>query len=513
MSEFQGFYNVERHQSPTPYQYVYGYNSLLGRNRFQSSFPILWNLPIYPRGQNNFPPNIHMDLGGQPRIVCPNFPLNGFMGSGNTLNDGITNVTDFVGRRANLRVPFKLVCYPLVCYNAVPSEEYQIKQMECSNRIIAPDSVIQQLCQYENIVQEHVFQINMGENRVSIGKYYTNATADQPNAIYVPQYIFESLGIEWGAQVTLNFINESIRKGTFARLQPLTNQITEIDDYQTYMQEHLQANYTCLIKGQVIKFPYLDSEIVMIIHDLQPADIVSITNTDLAIDFEPSVEQREIEHQREETLRMEQEKAFAELEKMKEASKLKPIVSETNLSKQSALNVQTFVPFGGKGHVLSSSQNVVSPTTVESNPSNVFKLNFMKPLPNPKSTDGTGGLDKNGKGNRLDSIETINMPIGSDVKPEDVRVSRLKFLEKLESSRPKPTLPNFQVETVTEEQQKPNENAEEPQDDDIIDLLDNKSENSSLSKIIPKAKEKTDEKKKKLKVTLKKKKRTTHDSE
>jgi hypothetical protein len=531
----------------------------------QRSFPNRGRPPMYSRSRHNLPRNLQMGARRQPRFDRPNFTPSGFMGGGHTLNDGMSNTSDFVRRRANARVPFNMVCFPLVCYNPMLVEEHEIKQMECSNRIIAPDSVIQQLCQYENIVSEHVFQINKSENRVSIGKYYTSATAEQSNAIYVPQYIFEGLSIEWGAPVTLNFINESIPKGTFARLQPLTNKITEVDDYQTYMQQHLQSNYTCLIQGQSIMFPCFDEQIIMIIHELQPQNIVSITNTDLAIDFEPSIEQREIEHQKEEELRKEQENAFAQLTQLKQKANPKTLGSDLvsfgkNMHKlnydeinsdenyrnnnQEYLkhpnepDTQSFVSFGGKGYVLSSCQDVTIESQPVSKPSSGFKLNFKKSTPNPEPLDASsnssqdpgkgytlgtisnvsstldGSLEKFNKGHHNDNSEALSMNSIFDVSKAtlvDIRANRLKFLEKIEKKKEMDSSKIVSSPSII--------SAAVPIDEvntlydldelDEIDILNTNPGNSLRPKLIPKE---YDEKKKKFKIVLKKKNKSTSNS-
>lgn len=302
---------------------------------------------------------------------------------------------------AGLRIPFQMICYPLIVYQLNhPIEEDEIKSMEYSNKIIAPDTILQKLCQYGNIQSEYVFQINKGNNRVTIGKYYTydSNIDDNNNIIYVPQYIFEGLNIEYGGVVDFSFINEPIPKGEYIRLQPLTNKIMKIDNYQIYLQEHLQKNYTCLIKGESIKIPYYDDMIVMIIHDVSPTNIVSITDTDLAVDFEPSIEQKDIEAQQETLLKEEKEKEERiKIEKQLieqkriEADKITtqpnnnitsmrfnrlPLtdVDKDNDKDKATLEPNTFIAFEGTGHV----SGTVKKTLGGNNGQNVKDLETMR---------------------------------------------------------------------------------------------------------------------------------------
>jgi hypothetical protein len=190
-------------------------------------------------------------------------------------------------KHAGERIRFSMICFPLSFH-----EEYdKFKNFEYSNKIIAPNNIIQQLSQYDNIKSEYIFQINKKKNRVTIGEYYKyNPSLPLSNAIYIPNQIFESLGIENGDRVAFDFINVNIPKGTRVELQPDTDKINEIEDIQDYLHKHLQENYTCLISGDIIKIPFFADHINMIINTLEPADIVSITNTDLIVDFKPSVE-------------------------------------------------------------------------------------------------------------------------------------------------------------------------------------------------------------------------------
>ena len=322
--------------------------------------------------------NVRPRIGREPRFNRDNFSFNGY---GHQL-DPTTEPNELQPlKHAGSRIPFKLKCYPLAMYLPKAGEEEKIKLMECSNKIIAPMSVLQKICQY-NVQPEHIYQINKKKNRVSIEIYYEYSDMNQMNdAIYVPIYIFEGLGIDYGDTVDLDFVNEVIPKGNYVKMQPVTNQIQEVNDYETYMTGHLERNYTCLCKGDTIKFAYYDDVIEMIIHDLQPANIVSITNTDLSVDFEPSVEQREKEIQNE----IEKAK-FLEEEKKRQVKNdnlvsfgknmhklnYNEINSEENYKNGNQeftkdngnVNIETpneFVPFQGTGHSLSGKTPPLQP--------------------------------------------------------------------------------------------------------------------------------------------------------
>lgn len=385
------------------------------------------------------------------------------------------------------KIQFMMKCYPLAIYIPKVGEEDKVKLMECSNKIIAPASILQKVCQH-NVCSEHIYQINKSKNRLSIELYYEyNEFNQMNNAIYVPKYIFEGLGIQYGDPINLDFINEVIPKGNYVKLQPVTNQIQEIDDYQSYMQLHLQSNYTCLIKGDTIRFPYFDDTIEMIIHDLKPSDIVSITNVNLSVDFEPSVEQREIEAKQQSEL---ESKRLEELERQRLAELEKKRLAEIEAKKKEEYKKlydkgfrNSFIPYQGKGHSLTGQINLVEPKDYNNN--NNIKLDFSQNNPLNDTSIDSISEDKifksfEGVGHKLNSSSN---PVSSN---EDMRIRRLTYLQKFDKPKKQPQGDNIDTIITNEEE--------------ILSILkdDNISDNDNNKQTIKKPK------RKKYKFTLKK---------
>lgn len=421
-----------------------------------------WGQPNFAQqpnihGFNQPHPNRSKSMRRQPRFNRDNFPFGGF---GNQLDPTVQPSQFETLKHAGARIPFKFKCYPLAMYIPKAGEHEKVKLMECSNKIVAPNNVLQKICQY-NVQSEHVYQINKKMNRVSIEIYYEYSDMDPMNdVIYVPRYIFEGLGIEYGDTVDLDFVNEVIPKGIYVKMQPVTNQIQEVDDYQTYMTNHLQSNYSCLVQGDTIRFPYFDDVIEMIIHELQPSNIVSITNTDLSVDFEPSVEQREKERQME----IEKAKFIEEQENKKQVQNDKLISFGKNMHKLNYDEINSeenyrngnqefskhgeaiktpieepkneFVPFGCVGHSLSGKSTPLEPKmdTQKISKPNV-SLRFGQPQgdihgnqPTPVAPQQTETFQ--GEGNKLAQ--------GRNVSMEEARKKRLAFLENKMKSKPAP---------------------------------------------------------------------------
>jgi hypothetical protein len=410
----------------------------------------------------NHTPNVnHMgvSMNRRPRFSRPNINMGYGRAIGHQL-DPTALPGEFTTLRAGARIPFKFKCFPLIVYDmtAKDSEKDKIRLMQCSNKIIAPNTILQKLCQYGNIQPEHVFQINKMKNRVSIEIYYEyDAYSETNDVIYVPNYIFESLGIEYGDEVELSFINEVIPKGRHIKLQPVTNKIQEVQDYQTFLQQHLQAYYTCLIKGDTIKFPYYDDEILMIIHSLEPNNIVSITNTDLEVDFEPSVEQREKEARIESEM---EEKLIADMKRAKEVKQksehLKSfgtnmhklnydeLNSDENYKNQEFMkqpeqpHQSEFVAFQGKGRSLNGKSEPKMDTTKIERPKTSLRFEHHLPKDNPQPVIEPSSFQ--GEGHSLGGTNKL-----SNVQ-DNAKLRRAKFLERLELSKPKP---------VTEKKEEP----------------------------------------------------------
>jgi hypothetical protein len=270
-------------------------------------------------------------------------------------------------------------CYPLIAWGDYDS----VQHMELSNLIIAPQSLLSDLVgKYRNLCSTHVFQINSAQSHFTVGKYYeAHEDMTGENGIYVPSRIFDILGIEYGNFISLKFINQDLPKGTKVILQPETDLFLNIEDHQMYFQKHMQENYTTLSKGETLLFPYFEDKITMIVTDLEPNDVVSIIDTDLILEFAPSLErianekkqelarerERELERVREREREREREKnreRALEAEKKEQYAKLKnqsgvqqPFVFNPNADGNS--QPTEFTPFQGNGNVLGKKSSML----------------------------------------------------------------------------------------------------------------------------------------------------------
>lgn len=121
-------------------------------------------------------------------------------------------------------------------------------------------------------------------------EYHKTKTQDVFHIIYLPDRIFKELKIKSGAVSELMRVMGKIKSGTYVKFQPNNRDLFNIDNYQEYLQQQLNANYTSLSLGDTISIPYFDSQIELRIVDLQPENKVTIVDTELTVDFEDSIE-------------------------------------------------------------------------------------------------------------------------------------------------------------------------------------------------------------------------------
>merc|ERR1719240_1207355 len=83
----------------------------------------------------------------------------------------------------------------------------------------------------------------------------------------------------------------SLPKGTFAKLQPLSEEFATLEDPKGTLERAITGVYTTLTKGDSIVVPVPPSglEIEVFVVDLQPEDAVCVIDTELEGFFAQSV--------------------------------------------------------------------------------------------------------------------------------------------------------------------------------------------------------------------------------
>jgi len=168
---------------------------------------------------------------------------------------------------------------PAFWHNEDPSK------LEQGDKIVLPQSALDELSRM-NIQFPIMFQITNEHTKKTSHCSVLEFTAIEGN-VYLPLWIFDNLQMDPNStQNLVSLRNVSLQKGTFVKLQPHTSNFTELSNPRTLLEVALR-NFSCLTKNDTIQISPkgLGQTYQLNIVETQPADQVSIIETDVRVEF------------------------------------------------------------------------------------------------------------------------------------------------------------------------------------------------------------------------------------
>lgn len=153
---------------------------------------------------------------------------------------------------------------------------------EAGDKIILPSSALDALAR-RAVELPMLFQI---ENPATGQRSHCGVMefiADE-GMCYMPHWMMEVLGLPENGIVVIR--NRQLPKASFVRLQPMSKVFYDFTDPKALLEKLLRS-YSCLTKGDTVRFKYLRNTFDMKVVDLKPADACSIIETDMMVDFAP----------------------------------------------------------------------------------------------------------------------------------------------------------------------------------------------------------------------------------
>eukprot|EP00999_Lentomonas_sp_LEN2_P000339 NODE_133_length_2162_cov_92.352826_g110_i0.p1 GENE.NODE_133_length_2162_cov_92.352826_g110_i0~~NODE_133_length_2162_cov_92.352826_g110_i0.p1 ORF type:complete len:655 (-),score=75.89 NODE_133_length_2162_cov_92.352826_g110_i0:155-2119(-) len=110
-------------------------------------------------------------------------------------------------------------------------------------------------------------------------------TASSPGVVGVPPFIVSALDLNANDLVSARA--QSLPKGTYAKLQPLSPLFSKIANSRATLETYLRSNFTTLTEGETIMMRYLNEQVPICVLELQPGPRVCIIDTELEADIVP----------------------------------------------------------------------------------------------------------------------------------------------------------------------------------------------------------------------------------
>ncbi len=182
-------------------------------------------------------------------------------------------------------------------------------ELETSNKIIIPQSVLNKISQYDGIAYPLIFKVNGLDDLLGVAEFDANITE-----VFIPNRIFKKIlrfhgidEIDFPLHIGLELHNKPIARGTSATFRVHDAKFIELEDYKSYLEYQLQKNYSILQEGITIEIAphpllnYTNNKSLKIdIVKTSPESAIMITDTDLAIEFEEPLNYKEYLQKKEE---------------------------------------------------------------------------------------------------------------------------------------------------------------------------------------------------------------------
>ena len=239
-----------------------------------------------------------------------------------------------------------LPCFSYSCSDLNPD---QISNMNCTNKIRLPPSVLKHLIED---VGEKSLEFPLFFSIKNTQTMYSNTCAvhefSSPEGVCnIPFHIMQDLSISEGDDIEIQLV--CLVNGSFIKLRPHKTKFIDLTDPKAVLEKYMSLDYPVVTKGHTILINYKDigEQFYIDIVDCEPADTIKIINTDVNVDFDTPLDY--VEPPKIKTTSPENTLKPDFVENTKIAFNNKPVLSDFRKS-----NTNTFVPFSGTGRKLGS---------------------------------------------------------------------------------------------------------------------------------------------------------------
>lgn len=100
---------------------------------------------------------------------------------------------------------------------------------------------------------------------------------------YIPRWMMSHLKLEEGDEIYVESVY-SLPTATFVRFEPQSKLFLDITNPKAVLEKILR-NFSCLTKADLISINYLNRNYELFVLELKPANVVSIIDCDMEVDF------------------------------------------------------------------------------------------------------------------------------------------------------------------------------------------------------------------------------------
>jgi len=175
-------------------------------------------------------------------------------------------------------------------YQVFPVSFMGKDELEKGNKIILPQSALEHLSRL-NIAYPMLFQVSNPQQSRSTHCGVHEFLAEE-GTCYLPYWMMCNLCLKEGD--VLKIINTSLPKGTYVKLQPISEEFTMIHNPRAVLENTLR-HFATLSVGDCIVIDYNSNRYEIDIVECKPKNAISIIEADVNVDFAPPKNMKEPE--------------------------------------------------------------------------------------------------------------------------------------------------------------------------------------------------------------------------
>ena len=244
-----------------------------------------------------------------------------------------------------------LSCFSFTC--SAQSEELT-KRLRYSNKILLPPSILYALNQQQDLNDNSIMFFKVSNKEMQFGIVCgVHEFSAPPGICHVPYHIMDNIGIREGKQVEIEKICPV--QGTYMKLRPHKTEFINLSNPKAVLERIMSRDYPVVSQGQTIELYYEDMNCKYLIDivETNPAEIISIVNSDINIDFDQPLDYVEPPPQPQYNPSQKPLSPIAEIPSP--GSQQNKIISrKTQLKSMQSPITKLFVPFSGQGNKLGS---------------------------------------------------------------------------------------------------------------------------------------------------------------
>lgn len=226
-----------------------------------------------------------------------------------------------------------------------------LQHLEYSNKIILNSLILDQLIKLDdNILSNkmHFKLINETEFGIFEGYVGVHDFSANDNKIFISNKIANNLFIEQYSDIYIEYCSPP--KGTFLKIEPLSDKFYNILDIKSFLENNIQYNYPIIEENSILSIKNNTEIIDLKILECKPYEIITTDNTDIEVEFAPMANNNLTKNENTNILSMDKENINSEGKNNNPEFKFPQLINKED--DNDTESNKEFVPFSGKGYTL-----------------------------------------------------------------------------------------------------------------------------------------------------------------